>query len=554
MRRGRAAQLFCGRAQFWRAPAAPGRRRVRARGAARPDPRACPRRRAPGRGQCGSGGSCAACAATCNRGALPVGAGSAAHREEELVRARQLVLAANAGLFAAVLRRRDEESLLLCASPTRRANRGGPRLWPAASSDWRVWSVRQSRASASARRRRLRRRGSRCCGRSAGPAVPPAARPRVGAARGAAARRPAAVERAAGRAAVARGGGGEGDRDRADAGAPAAEGERAAAAREQPAAPRAHHAVRGGRGAAEGGRGREVEAREELRRPALRLVAAGAARAPPRGGARRAARALRPGPPAERRRAAVGPRGALARPQGAHGGALARRGGDDAAGGAGAVVRVRRPGRRRRRRRSGGGARGVGGSDRRSLQARLDATTTELGGARRELAEALEKVASREGEIERLGRELEGGRDYGTLSLKHIQESNQQAVAQLNATRCAPQTRPRASDTPPRARHAPARQTSPPAPRTPPPPTLLAPPPLPRSTPPPPPLPRSTRRPHLLPPPPSGRLPQRPVRRAAEGSRVASGWRARSPSRCTPRNSPAAKQFGGVQFGARAQF
>ena len=90
-----------------------------------------------------------------------------------------------------------------------------------------------------------------------------------------------------------------------------------------------------------------------------------------------------------------------------------------------------------------------------SLQARLDATTTELGGARRELAEALEKVASREGEIERLGRELEGGRDYGTLSLKHIQESNQQAVAQLNH-------QVRASDTPPRLRHAPARPTRPP--------------------------------------------------------------------------------------------
>ena len=97
------------------------------------------------------------------------------------------------------------------------------------------------------------------------------------------------------------------------------------------------------------------------------------------------------------------------------------------------------------------------------LQARLDATTTELGGARRELAEALEKVASREGEIERLGRELEGGRDYGTLSLKHIQESNQQAVAQLNH-------QVRASDTSPRLRHAPARQTrprAPDAPRTP---------------------------------------------------------------------------------------
>ena len=31
-----------------------------------------------------------------------------------------------------------------------------------------------------------------------------------------------------------------------------------------------------------------------------------------------------------------------------------------------------------------------------------------------------------------LGRELESDRDYGGLSLKHIQESNQQAVAQLN--------------------------------------------------------------------------------------------------------------------------
>ena len=67
-----------------------------------------------------------------------------------------------------------------------------------------------------------------------------------------------------------------------------------------------------------------------------------------------------------------------------------------------------------------------------ALQARLDASNDELAAANLSLSVEKEKVAAREAEIERLGRELESDRDYGGLSLKHIQESNQQAVAQLN--------------------------------------------------------------------------------------------------------------------------
>ena len=66
------------------------------------------------------------------------------------------------------------------------------------------------------------------------------------------------------------------------------------------------------------------------------------------------------------------------------------------------------------------------------LQARLNKSHDELAAANLSLSVEKEKVAAREAEIERLGRELESDRDYGGLSLKHIQESNQQAVAQLN--------------------------------------------------------------------------------------------------------------------------
>lgn len=66
------------------------------------------------------------------------------------------------------------------------------------------------------------------------------------------------------------------------------------------------------------------------------------------------------------------------------------------------------------------------------LQARVDKSNDALAAANLSLSVEKEKVAAREAEIERLGRELESDRDYGGLSLKHIQESNQQAVAQLN--------------------------------------------------------------------------------------------------------------------------
>eukprot|EP00964_Phaeocystis_antarctica_P075757 scaffold46778_cov57-Phaeocystis_antarctica.AAC.5 len=67
-----------------------------------------------------------------------------------------------------------------------------------------------------------------------------------------------------------------------------------------------------------------------------------------------------------------------------------------------------------------------------ALQQRLVAAEEELQDERDERDEARAQVAAREAEVARLAKLLEAGRDFKSLSLQQVNESNQAAVAQLN--------------------------------------------------------------------------------------------------------------------------
>lgn len=66
------------------------------------------------------------------------------------------------------------------------------------------------------------------------------------------------------------------------------------------------------------------------------------------------------------------------------------------------------------------------------LQARLQELQEQAAAMQEELGVCRQQVATRDDEIARLSAQLEGGRDFDRLSLKHIEESRKQAIAQLN--------------------------------------------------------------------------------------------------------------------------
>ena len=73
-----------------------------------------------------------------------------------------------------------------------------------------------------------------------------------------------------------------------------------------------------------------------------------------------------------------------------------------------------------------------------ALQQRLAAAEEELQDERDARDEARAQVAAREAEVARLAKLLEAGRDFKSLSLQQVNESNQAAVAQLNGQVRAP--------------------------------------------------------------------------------------------------------------------
>ena len=66
------------------------------------------------------------------------------------------------------------------------------------------------------------------------------------------------------------------------------------------------------------------------------------------------------------------------------------------------------------------------------LQARLQVLQGQVAAMQEELSTSQQQLTVRDAEIGRLSAQLESGRDYDKLSLKHVEETRKQAIAQLN--------------------------------------------------------------------------------------------------------------------------